>query len=138
MLPGPTIAAVPVVLGLVDMTLLERLGVQTKRAVTLPSPANVAVKVSPAATGDMAHTDPGSTTAPLSRVTPRAPTVLAIQTREFSREPSTAPPAPVPTTSPLRWKVAPARRRSTAPTSVGVDPSTTAPELALSAMVSNR
>src|SRR6478752_5518072 len=112
--------------------------VQTKRAVTLPSPANVAVKVSPAATADMAQTAPGSTTWPASRVTPRAPTVLASQTRELTGEPRTAPPAPVPTTSPLRWKVAPARRRSTAPTSVGVDPSTTAPELALSAMVSNR
>src|SRR6478752_10551719 len=106
MLPGPTIAAVPVVLGLVDMTLLEAVGVQTKRAVTLPSPANVAVKVSPAATGTIAHKAPGSTTWPDSRVTPRAPTVLASQTRELTGEPRTAPPAPVPTTSPLRWKVA--------------------------------
>ena len=37
---------------------------QTNRAVTLPSPANVAVKVSPAATADMAQTAPGSTTWP--------------------------------------------------------------------------
>ena len=55
----------------------------------------------------MAQTEPGSTTWPASRVTPRAPTVLASQTSELSGEPSTAPPAPVPTTWPLRWKVAP-------------------------------
>src|SRR6266540_2957579 len=106
------------------------------RAVTLPRPANRAVTASPAATGIAAVTDPGSTTYPASSTTPCTPTVFASQTRDVSGEPSTAPPAPVATSSPLRCTTQPPSRRSTSDSAVGVLPSTTPPEEALSAMVS--
>ena len=51
-------------------------------------------------------------------------------------DPSTAPPAPVPATSPLRWRTQPLSRRSTSRTPTGVLPSTMPPDEALSAIVS--
>src|SRR5450755_706634 len=109
-----------------------------KQAVTLPSPANVAVKTSPSATATDAVIEPGSTTCPARSTTPRAPTVLASQASEVSGEPRTAPPAPVPATSPRRRSTQPDSRRSISPSRRGVLPSTTPPEEALSAMVSSR
>src|SRR5699024_1437135 len=105
-------------------------------AVTLPRPAKVAVKTSPGATGTMLVTEPGRTTWPASSRVPRTPTVLASHTRLVSGEPSTAPPAPVPTIWELRLSTQPRRRRSSASSGVGVEPRTKPPELALSAMVS--
>ena len=55
MLPGPTIAAMPAASCGHDCSLANR-------AVTLPSPANVAVKVSPGSTVAMGVTEPGRTT----------------------------------------------------------------------------
>src|SRR5271170_5530694 len=107
-----------------------------KRAVTRPRPANVAVSVSPGPTGTEAVTEPGRITCPASSSTPRAPTVLASQARAFSGEPSTAPLAPVPASSPFWYRLHPASRRSTADRVAGLLPSTTPPEEALSAMVS--
>src|SRR5450755_902389 len=82
------------------------------RAVTLPSPAKVAVTVSPGPTGIAAVTEPGRMTWPGSRTTPRSPTVLASQTSAVSGEPSTAPPAPVPASCPFLCRLQPASRRS--------------------------
>jgi hypothetical protein len=107
------------------------------RVVTRPSPANVAVTLSPAATGMDAVIEPGSTTCPAASPVPRAASVLASQASELSGEPSTASPVPWPASSPLRcsWQAMPAR--STPSSRAGVAPSTTPAEEALSAIVSS-
>ena len=96
----------------------------------------MAVTVSPGPTGTDAVTEPGRITCPASSSTPRAPTVLASHTSARSGEPSTAPQAPVPASSPFLCRLHPASRRSTASSAAGLLPSTTPPEEALSAMVS--
>src|SRR5690606_31753274 len=108
------------------------------RAVTEPIPANVAVRVSPGATGTAAVIEPGSTTWPASRVTPRSPRTLASQTSALIGEPSTAPPAPVSTRWPSRWSRQPISDRSRPSSRTGRVPSTTPPLEALSAIVSGR
>ena len=107
-----------------------------KRAVTRPRPANVAVTVSPGPTGTDAVTEPGRITCPAASSTPRVPTVLASHASARSGEPSTAPAAPVPASSPFLCRLHPASRRSTADKAVGLLPRITPPEEALSAMVS--
>ena len=64
--------------------------------------------------------------------------MLASQTRALTGEPSTAPPAPVPSIRPLRCSRQPVSARSTDSGRTGRDPSTTAPDDALSAIVSGR
>ncbi len=94
--------------------------------------------MSPPLTGIDAVIDPGRITCPASSSTPRAPTVFASQTSEFSGEPSTAPPAPVPASTPFLYRLQPASRRLAPGRVADVLPSTTPPDEALSAMVSAR
>ena len=90
MLPGPTIAAVSLLM-VASENVIE----------TVPIRSKVADTVSPGPNGIAAHTEPGRMTCPASRPTPSVPSVLASQTSALTGEPSTAPPAPVPSIRPF-------------------------------------
>src|SRR3954452_20244675 len=108
----------------------------------LPSPPNSHVMVCGPFSQAISVSEPVRITSPARHAIPRAPRVLASHNNEFTGEPFTAAPAPVPNSWPtgspgrLTSIVMPTSTRSTSSGSLGSVPTTNTPHDALSAMVS--